>query len=176
VGVAVEIGKDELTGQKITTGGIVAAAIGGGLLGEGIVNAPETGGLSVIAAASARGGAEALGLNLIQQGTDMGTGEQKGFSVASAAISTGAGIVTGGASTMVGKTKWGGITSGKNSWAAKAKSAGTKVANGNQKSVPLSTLAKGAIAGQVGNAGNTFVKATGATAAAEVCTAHQTSC
>jgi len=36
VGVGVEIGKDLLTGEKITAGGIAGAAVGGALLGEGM--------------------------------------------------------------------------------------------------------------------------------------------
>jgi len=177
IGVGIEVLKDVALGQKPTTGSLVAAFVGGAIMGEGAVNAPETGGTSLVLASALRGGAMGLALNTTQQMIDLHTGEQQGgYSVGSAVISTAAGVVTGGLDPMIGKLKIGGINKGRNSMAAKAKAARTRVANGNSKKVPIPTAIKGAIAGQVGNAGKTALDAGGGAAATEGCKAAGTSC
>ncbi|MGA7241146.1 MAG: RHS repeat-associated core domain-containing protein, partial [Bryobacteraceae bacterium] len=52
VGAGVEVIKDFATGEKITAGGVIGAAVGGAIVGEGIVNIPETLGGSAVAAAA----------------------------------------------------------------------------------------------------------------------------
>src|SRR5450755_3226987 len=56
VGTAVYAGQSALTRQPITLGGLGGSFLSGGIVGVGAVNAPETGGLSAVAAAAFVGG------------------------------------------------------------------------------------------------------------------------
>lgn len=158
VGLAVETGKDEVLEGRLPTWGEGAGAFAGGaLLGDGIVNAPETLGGSVIAAGALRGGVVGFVSNQVQQGTDISTGAQKGYSVTSAVVSTAAGTLTGGVISKVGTVKVPGVSSGRNNFAATAKGVRTRIANGNAQHISTSTAVKGAVGGQVGDAGRTAV-------------------
>jgi uncharacterized protein RhaS with RHS repeats len=169
VGALVEVGKDLVTGEPITKGGILAAAVGGAVFGEGIVNAPETGGASIVAAAALKGAAQAAVLNTIQQGTDIASGEQKGYSLASLAANTAAGAVSGGIASKVPLTKVPGVSSGQGNMRAAAQSVRTRIANGNATKMSPATAVKGAIGGQVGNAGKTATEAATDAAKTQVC-------
>ena len=169
VGVAVELGKDALTGQKVTAGSVIGAAVGGALFGEGIVNAPETLGGSVVAAAALKGAVQGAVANAVQQGVDIGTGEQKTFSGKSLAVSTAAGALTEGMASKIPLTKIAGISAGKNSMKAVAQSVRTKIANGAVSDMSLKTAVKGAVGSQVANAGKNVVSAIADVATKKAC-------
>jgi RHS repeat-associated protein len=171
VGAGVEVVKDLATGQRITTGGVVGAAVGGALFGEGIVNAPETLGGSVVLAAAAKGAVQGAISNAVQQGVDIATGEQKSFSGKSLAISTAAGALTEGIASKVPLTKIPGISSGRGNMKAVAQAIRTKMANGTVNGMSLTTAVKGAVGGQVANAGKTFAGAAADVAAKKTCNA-----
>jgi len=160
VGALVEVGKDLATGEPITKGGLLAATIGGAVFGEGVVNAPETGGVSLIAAASAKGAIQGAILNTIQQGTDMATGGQKEYSKASLAASVVAGAVSGGVASKVPLIKVPGVSSGQGNMKAVAKAVKTKIENGTASRMSPSTAVKGVIGEQVATAGKTATEAT----------------
>lgn len=163
VGVGVEVVRSEWSGERLTTGDVAGAFVGGALLGEGVVNAPETLGGSVVLAGVARGAAVGLVSNSVQQTTDIASGVQKQYSVKSAVISTAVGGLTGGFGAKVGTLKVPGITSGRNNMAAVAKGVRTRIASGNASRMSLKTMIKGAVGGQVGDAGKTLLDATGKT-------------
>ncbi len=165
VGVGAEVIKDFATGQRITPGAIAGAAVGGAIVGEGIVNIPETLGGSAVAAAALKGAAQGAVSNLVQQGVDNATGDQKGFNGQSLAVSTVLGAATGGLASKVPDLKIPGISSGTGNMKAVAQGIATKIENGTASSMSLKTAVKGAIGGQVADAGRT-VTGTGATAAA----------
>ena len=171
VGVAVEVVKDVATGQKITAGSVAGAAVGGALFGEGIVNAPETLGGSVVAAAALKGAVQGAVSNAVQQGVDMATGEQKSFNGKALAVSTVAGAVTGGIASKVPLTKIPGISSGKGNMNAVAQAVRTKIANGTVAGMSVTTAIKGAIGGQVANAGRTAAETTADIGAKTTCNA-----
>ena len=171
VGVGVEVVKDLATGQKITTGAVVGAAAGGALFGEGIVNAPETLGGSVVLAAAAKGAVQGAVSNAVQQGVDIATGEQKSFNGKSLAVSTAVGALTEGIASKVPLTKVPGITSGQGNMKAVAEGVSTKIANGTVSRMSMKTAVKGAIGGQVANAGKTVVGAAADVAAKKTCSA-----
>ena len=140
--------------------------VGGAFFGEGVANAPETGGASLVAAAAFKGAVQGATLNLIQQGVDKATGEQKEFSGKSLAVSTLAGAVSGGLISKVPLAKVPGISSGKGNMKAVAQAVRTRIANGNASKMSLKTAVKGAIGGQVAAAGKTATDA--ATSAAAI--------
>lgn len=158
VGMAAEVVKDVVTGEKITAGRLAGAAVGGAIFAEGIVNMPETLGGSVVAAAALRGAAQGFVSNAVQQGVDMASGAQTGINLKSSAISTGVGAVTVGLASKMPTVKVPGISSGSNNMQAVAKGVATKIKNGTASSMSLKTAVKGAVGGQVANAGRTFTK------------------
>jgi RHS repeat-associated protein len=169
VGVGVELIKDVATGQKITAGGVISAGVGGAVFGEGVVNAPETGGLSVIAAGAAKGAIEGAVLNGIQQGVDLATGAQKQFSGTSMAVSVAAGAVSGGLVSKLPEVSVPGISSGQGNMKSVAQGVSTKIADGTVSSMSLKTAVKGAIGGQVANAGKTATEAATDAAGKKAC-------
>jgi len=171
VGAGVEVVKDLATGEKITAGGVIGAAVGGAIVGEGVVNIPETLGGSAVAAAALKGAAQGAVSNLVQQGVDNATGDQKGFSGKSLAISTGLGAVTGGLASKVPDLKIPGISSGKGNMKAVAEGVSTRIANGTASNMSLKTALKGAIGGQVADAGKTATDAAANAAANKACNA-----
>jgi RHS repeat-associated protein len=176
VGLGVEAIKDVATGHQMTWGDAAGAVVGGALMGEGVVNAPETLGGSVVLAGMAKGAAVGLVSNTIQQGTDMASGTQKGYSASSAAVSTAVGASTGGALTKIGSVKVGGINAGRGNWSATAKGVSTRIANGNASNMSLSTAAKGAVGGQVGDAGRTVAGAAADAMRVKTCQAANAEC
>lgn len=117
-------------------------------MGVGVVNAPETGGASVVATVAVGGAAGLLG-NTTKQEIDMATGTQKhGFNVKEAAVATAAGAVTAGATHGLAPAKIPGLFSGRNSMNAVGKAARTKIANGNASGMSVKTAVKGAIGSQ----------------------------
>lgn len=138
-------------------------------MGEGIVNAPETLGGSVVLAVAARGAVVGLASNTVQQTTDIATGDQKSYSVKSAVVSTAVGAVSAGLISKVGTVKVPGISSGRGNMAAVAKAVKTRIANGNASNMSAKTIAKGVIGGQVGDAGKTAVGGTIDAAKTTVC-------
>jgi hypothetical protein len=73
------------TGQSLTWGQIAGAFVSGGTLGIGVVDIPETGGLSLLTAtrlvagrALVNGSAAGLAGNVTKQAIDLSTGQQKG--------------------------------------------------------------------------------------------------
>ncbi|MHB1059113.1 MAG: RHS repeat-associated core domain-containing protein [Rhodanobacter sp.] len=169
VGVGFEAGKDLVTGHSMTWGDAAGSFAGGALMGEGIVNAPETLGGSVAVAVAARGAVVGLVSNTVQQTTDIATGDQKSYSVTSAVVSTAVGAVSAGIVSKVGTVKVPGISSGRGNMAAVAKAVKTRIANGNASSMSAKTIAKGVIGGQVGDAGKTAVGGTIDAAKTTVC-------
>lgn len=160
-----------LTGQKITAGSVVGAAVGGALFGEGIVNAPETLGGSVVAAAALKGAIQGAVSNAVQQGVDIATGEQKSFNGKSLAVSTVAGALTEGIASKIPLTKIPGFSAGRGNMKAVAHAVRTKIANGTVSAMSLTTAVKGAIGGQVANAGKTLIGAAADVAAKKTCNA-----
>lgn len=169
VGVGVEAIKDVAVGHSMSWGDTAGAFTGGALMGEGIVNMPETGGASLIIASSARGAAVGLVSNSVQQGTDMATGAQKNYNVKSMAVSVGVGAVSGGLLSKVGTVRVAGITSGRGNMAAVAQAVKTRIANGNASNMSARTVAKGIAGSQVGDAGKTVVGGTIDGAKTRVC-------
>jgi RHS repeat-associated protein len=176
VGMATEAIKDVATGQKITAGGMAGAAVGGAIFGEGIVNMPETLGGSVVAAAALKGATQGFVSNALQQGVDNLTGDQKGFSLKSSAISTGLGAATGGLAPKMPELKVPGITSGQGNMRAVAKGVATKIEKGLASSMSLKTAVKGAVGGQVANAGKTAAQTYGTAVTTSVCNANGGGC
>jgi RHS repeat-associated protein len=159
VGVGVEVVKDVVTGEKITAGGVISAGVGGAVFGEGVVNAPETGGLSVVAAGAVKGAVEGAVLNGIQQFVDTRTGAQKSFNGKSMVVSAAVGAVTEGVMSKIPQIKLQGVSSGKGNMKAVAQGVRTKIENGAASSMSLKTAVKGAVGGQVANAGKTATQA-----------------
>jgi len=157
VGLGIEAIKDVATGHQMSWGDVAGAVVGGALMGEGVVNAPETGGASVVIAGMARGGAVGLVSNTVQQGTDIAMGTQKQYSASSAAVSTAVGAATGGIATKMGTLRVNGVSAGRGNWSANAKGVATRISNGNATNMSISTAVKGAVGSQVGDAGKTAV-------------------
>lgn len=172
VGVGAEVIKDFATGQRITPGAIAGAAVGGAIIGEGIVNIPETLGGSVVAAAALKGAAQGAVSNLVQQGVDNATGDQKGFNGKSLAVSTALGAATGGLASKVPNLNVPGVSSGRGNMKAVAQGVATKIENGVASSMSLKTAVKGAVGGQVANAGRTVTGTAATAAATSACNAN----
>ncbi len=132
--------------------------------------------VNVIPAGAARGAVVGLVSNTVQQGVDIASGNQKGYSVTSAAVSTAVGAATEGIATKVGTVKVPGITSGRNNMAATARGVQTRIANGNAQNMSARTAVKGAIGGQVGDAGKTAVSGAIDTAKTWACNNLGTGC
>ena len=172
VGAVVEVGKDLVTGEKITAGSVVGAAVGGAIMGEGIVNIPETLGGSAVAAAAVKGAVQGAVSNLVQQGVDNATGNQKGFNGKSLAVSTAIGAATGGLASKMPALKVPGMTSGSGNMKAVAQGVATKIENGTASSMSLKTAVNGAIGGQVADAGKTATQTYMTAATTSVCNAN----
>jgi RHS repeat-associated protein len=141
-GVVIEVGKDALTGEKITAGKVAGAALQGTIYGVAVANTPETAGGSLILAGAVAG----LAGNTAQQGIDNATGEQHGYDAQSAVASTAAGAAEGLAGRLLPGVKAAKVTTGRNSFAAVAKSASTKLRNGSIRHVSMKTSVKAAVA------------------------------
>jgi len=164
VGVVVQVGENVVTGQKTTWGDVAGSFVSGAIVGEGAVNAPETGGVSFAAAVGGLAGAAG---NATKQGVDIATGEQKtGFSVKDVAVSGAVGTVLGGATEgVLPNAKIPGLSSGRGNMNAVGQGVRTKIANGTAQRMSPQTAVKAAIGSQaaggyktVGGAVGDFVK------------------
>jgi RHS repeat-associated protein len=126
-----------MTGQQMTWGGAAGAFTTGGILGVGLDNAPETGGLSIEAALlaisrAARIGAFAGGIGeSVKQGVDLRTGDQSSIDWGSLALSPVKGAFTnvlleGGAANACVP----GLSCGRGNMFATGKALATKLSNG----------------------------------------------
>jgi hypothetical protein len=146
-----------VTGSLPTLGQVSGAALTGGLVGLGLVNAPETAGVSFGAAV---GGGAALAGNTLKQSIDVATGAQASYSPVSAVVDTTLGAFTGGVVPLaVGETAVAGISAGRNSFKAVGEAVGTKVANGTASRGSAASGAKAAVGTQTAEAGRTAVGA-----------------
>jgi RHS repeat-associated protein len=148
-----------MAGQRITPGGIAGAFLSGGILGVGIDNAPETGGLSIEAAiVAARMGARAgFAGEAVKQGVDYATGNQSSIDWGAVAFSP----VKGAYSNMLLETTLGnaclaGLSCGSGNWYATGKTLATKLSNGTISNISASSAFKSAIGFQVAGAYKTF--------------------
>lgn len=168
-GVGVELAKDAFFGEEPTAGGLAGAFVGGAILGEGVVNAPETGGGSLVLAATLRGAAAGFVGNSVQQGIDLASGAQTKYDPTSAVVSTAIGAATEGVVTKVGSVKLSKFSKGSGNWKAAAQAARTRVANGNAKNISPKTIVKGVVGGLVANSGKTATSLAGSVAQTEIC-------
>jgi hypothetical protein len=154
VGTAIYAGTSAFTGQPMSWGGVGGAFVSGGIGGVGLVNAPETGGLSVaVAYAAVTGGAGGLFGNATKQGIDIATGAQKSeLSWRELGGSFATGFVFGGLTEgSVPLARIPVLSSGRNSFYAIGQSAQTRIANGYASSMSFSTASKGAVGSQAAN-------------------------
>jgi hypothetical protein len=174
IGAGLEIAEHVAATGKLPTGGEVAgAALTGGLVGVGVVNAPETAGASF---GMAVGGGAALAGNTLQQAIDIRTGEQQGYSLKSAVIDTTVGAVTGAViPKVVGETAVSGVSAGRNSFKAVGQAVQTKVSNGTAARGSVTSGAKAAVGTQTSEAGRTGAGAV-VDAAKTVACAHAVNC
>lgn len=93
--------------------------------------------------------------NSVQQATDMGTGEQKGFSGQNLAISMAVGAATAGVASKIGNVKVQGVSAGQGNMAAVHAAVQTRIANGSASNMSLQTMARGAIGSEVRESGRT---------------------
>jgi hypothetical protein len=77
----------------------------------------------------------------------------------SLAVSTAAGAVTGGVVSQMPQLRVPGVSSGQGNMRAVAQAVRTRIANGNASEMSAATAVKGAIGGQVANAGKTVTGA-----------------
>jgi RHS repeat-associated protein len=161
VGTAVYAGQSALTRQPITLGGLGGSFLSGGIVGVGAVNAPETGGLSAVAAAAFVGGGAGFIGNTTKQGIDLATGAQKTpFDMNALAVSTGAGFFFGGLTEgALPNARIPVFSSGQNSFYAIGQSAQTRIANGFASTMSPATALKLAVGSQSANAYKTSVSA-----------------
>ena len=143
-GVIVQVGADLIAGEHSSFDEYAGAFVGGGVAGAvlGFSGNPVL--------AGAAGGAAG---NATKQLVSNISGKQQGFNKTELAVKTGIGAVTGGVLDKVGKGGVAGVTSGRNSFDAVAKTAQTKLTNGTVQSVSASTVGKGVTAGVVGDSG-----------------------
>lgn len=151
-GLLVQAGADLISGE-VSSFADYAGSFAGGATAGAIVGFSGN-----VVLAGAIGGAVA---SSTAQGVGNLTGSHEGFSVGDTAKAAAVGAATAGALKGLGTLKVPGITSGRNSYDAVAKTAQTKLANGTISNVSATTVAKGTVAGVVGD-----LKQTGAEAAA----------
>jgi RHS repeat-associated protein len=167
-GVAITVVENLGTGQQTSLGDVAGSFTTGAIIGVGVVNAPETAGVSFAAAVG--GGAAAAG-NLVKQGTDIATGVQKGgFSGRDLAVSTATGAALGGATEAMPNARIPGLSSGRNNMSAVARGVRTGIANGNIKNMSMKTAIKGAVGAQATGAYKTGAAIGGDMTKWKICT------
>ncbi|WP_114226609.1 MULTISPECIES: RHS repeat domain-containing protein [Sphingomonas] len=156
VGALVGIGVTlALHGSNTTWGDVSGAAASGAIMGIGVVNVPETAGVSlVVAGAAVEGGIAAGTGSVIRQGVD--TGHVSGRVVR---VDAAFGAVTAGVVRFLPSVRIGGVTAGRNSWQAVHQSVATRVANGTARNISVQTALKGAAAHQVRDLAHTGAEA-----------------
>ena len=109
------------TGQSLTWGQIAGAFVSGGTLGVGVVDIPETGGLSLLAATRVVAGpafvngtvAGAAG-NFAKQAIDLSNGQQKQFDLRDLTLDTGGtGVINIGLEGLLPTARIAGLTIGR---------------------------------------------------------------
>ena len=157
-GFGLQAAQSYVTGQPLTWGSAAGAFLAGGIAGVGAVNAPETGGLSAVAAGAAIGGAAGAAGNLTKQTIDIRTGVQNtGFSTKDLAVTTGTGIFFGGLfEGGVSSARIPLLSAGRNNFYALGQSAQTRIANGFASSMSVSTAFKYAVGAQANSAYRTI--------------------
>lgn len=134
-------------------GSAAGAFISGGIAGVGVVNIPETGGASLIAAGAINGAIAAGAGDAVKQGVDIAIGSQKSFSGKELVVNSAIGAVVGGAAErLLPNARISGVSSGKGNWKAAAQSVRTRIANGGAKNMSAKTAVKGALGSQAANA------------------------
>lgn len=139
VGVAMQVAQ---TGTSTTLGEVAGSALTGAIEGEGMANAPETGGASLIATSAF---ASAAG-DLVKQEVDTRGGTTGAISKTEVALSGLAGAATSAAHLPASKIP--GLSSGRNSFQAIGKAVRTRIANGSAKVMSAKTAFKAAIGEQ----------------------------
>jgi RHS repeat-associated protein len=150
-GLLVQAGADLISGNVSSFADYAGSFVGGATAGA-IVGFSGN-----LVLAGAVGGAVA---NSTTQGVGNLTGSHEGFSVGDTAKAAVVGAATAGVLKGAGSLKVSGITSGRNSYEAVAKAAQTKLTNGSISNVSATTVAKGTVAGVVGDLKQTGAEAT----------------
>jgi RHS repeat-associated protein len=151
VGAVAYVGVSAGSGNQLTWGGLAGSFLTGGVIGWGLVNTPETLGVSnAVSASITTGLIGGFYGDVVKQGIDIKTGAQKvpydpTASQVSGLYSAGSGLLTEG---LLRDAKIPGVTTGQNSFVAIGKSTATKVANGTISSVSFSTGVKTAVGSQ----------------------------
>lgn len=142
-------------GSDTTWGDVAGGATTGAILGVGVVNIPETAGVSaVIAGAAVEGGIATGAGSVVRQGVDSGQ-----VSARETAKDAAFGAVAGAAARAVPNVRVPGITAGRGSMQAVNRNVAARVANGTARTMSATTALKGAVAHQVRDAGHTGVEA-----------------
>ena len=156
VNTTITVAQAEATGQPITPGDLAGAAVSGAIEGEGLVNAPETGGLT---AAMAYAGAAGAAGNAAKQAVNELTGYQTSSFSMNDVIEDGlAGATIGALTHGIPDTRIPGLSSGCNNMRAVGNALRTKIANGTAGQMSMKTAMKATIGSQAANLGR---KATG---------------
>ena len=152
-----------ITGQPMTRGGAAGAFTAGGIVGWGLDNAPETGGLSFEAALLAVGRAARIGAvaggagNFVQQGVDVSTGSQAQMDWSSLAFSPVKGaFMTTLLEGTLGNACVPGLSCGTGNWYAIGKALNTKLSNGTISNISALSAFKSAVGAQVAGSYKTF--------------------
>jgi RHS repeat-associated protein len=160
-------------GGHPTLGQLGGGIVSGAIVGEGIVNAPETGGLSAVAAGAAIGAGSGAAGNLTQQGIDNATGVQRGFSGRSLAADTATGAVAGAMGAKIPSVRVAGVSAGRNSALTVGRAARARIASGAAATMSAKSALKSAVGHQTADSARTTVGAVAQKAKDMAC---QTSC
>jgi hypothetical protein len=141
-----------ITGQPMTWGGAAGAFASGGIIGVGLDNAPETGGLSIEASLIAMRAAGKLGAlsglvgEGLKQGIDVGTGSQSQFDWGGLAFSpvkcAFTNVLLEGS---LGNACVPGLSCGQGNMFATGKALATKLSNGTIGNISASSAFKSAV-------------------------------
>jgi hypothetical protein len=143
-----------ITSQPETWAGAGNAVVTGAIMGEGIVNAPETGGTSIEAALATIRAAATVGAragfygNATEQSIDVAQRNQAGVDWNALALSTARGALTNVLLSSVPDACLPGLSCGGANWSSLAKAMGTKLSNGTIGSVSIQTSFKSAAGAQ----------------------------
>jgi hypothetical protein len=153
----------KLTGQPLSRGDAISAFAAGAVVAEGIDNAPETGGTSILAAARIAanlGGRAALTGEVSKQLAGLTTGDQKSIDYKAIALSPLKGYIGGAIlGVTVPDVCIPGLSCGSNNWNGIGLQMGTKYGQGLISQVSISTSFKAAAGSQTKSFGNTFTGA-----------------
>jgi RHS repeat-associated protein len=151
VGAVSYVGVSIASGNQMTLGGLSGSFLTGGVIGWGLVNTPETLGVSnAISASVTTGLIGGFYGDVLKPGIDIKTGAQKtpydpNASQINGLYTAGSGLLTEG---LLRDAKIAGVTTGQNNFVAIGKSTATKVANGTISNISFSTGVKTAVGSQ----------------------------